>query len=40
MSNVFTRIPKIKEQATEVIVIFPNVRLNPPIPEIKIVDTT
>ena len=37
---VLTRMPRIKAHATEVRVTFPTVNCKPPIPAIKIKDTT
>ena len=39
-SITLARIPRINAQAMEVMVTLPKVRLRPPIPEIRMVDTT
>ena len=38
--SLFTIIPSINAQATDVIVILPKLSDNPPIPEIKILEMT
>ena len=38
--SLFTIIPRINAQATDVIVILPKLSDNPPIPEIKILEIT